>query len=74
MRYVYISLIVAITALVLLFKIQNFSAVTVSLFGASLTMPVSLLIIGVYVLGMFTGSALFGLIRGWIKGATGKAG
>ena len=69
MRYVYISLIVVVTALVLLFKIQNFEAVTVSLFGASITMPASLLIIVVYTLGMVSGSALLGLLRGWVKGA-----
>ena len=50
MRYVYISLIVVVTAVVLLFKIQNFEAVTVSLFGAGITMPTSLLIFVVYTL------------------------
>jgi len=66
-------LIVAITAIVLLFKIQNFTAVTVSLLGASVTMPVSLLIAGVYVLGMLTGSALLGLLRSFLTGAMRKA-
>jgi len=72
MRYVYISLIVAVTVVVLAFKIQNLTAVTVSLFGASLTMPVSLLIVGVYILGMLTGSVLLGLVRGSVRGARGK--
>ena len=69
MRYVYIALIVVVTVVVLLFKIQNFEAVTVSFFGASMTMPTSLLIIVVYVLGMVSGSALLGVLRGWVKGA-----
>jgi putative membrane protein len=69
MRYVYISLIVVVTAIVLLFKIQNFEAVTVSLLGASMTMPTSVLIIVVYTLGMVSGSALLGLLRGWVRGA-----
>ena len=69
MRYVYISLIVVVTAVVLLFKIQNFEVVTLSLFGASITMPTSLLVILVYTLGMVSGSALLGLLRGWVKGA-----
>lgn len=72
MRYVYIVLIVAVTAAVLLFKIQNFTAVTVSLFSASVTMPVSLLILGIYLLGMLTGSMLLGVLRGWVRGATRK--
>jgi putative membrane protein len=69
MRYVYISLIVVVTAIVLLFKIQNFEAVTVSLLGASMTLPTSVLIIVVYTLGMVSGSALLGLLRGWVRGA-----
>ncbi|MBK7676060.1 DUF1049 domain-containing protein [Accumulibacter sp.] len=72
MRYVYIGLIVVVTAVVLLFKIQNLTSVTVSLFSMSLTMPVSLLVIGVYILGMLSGSALWSLLRGWLHGATRK--
>jgi uncharacterized integral membrane protein len=70
MRYVYIGLIIVATAVVLLFKIQNLTSVTVSLFSMSLTMPVSLLIIGVYLLGMLTGTTLWSLLRGWMHGAT----
>jgi len=69
MRYVYIGLIIIVTAVVLLFKIQNLTSVTVALFGMSLTMPVSLLVIVVYLLGMLTGSALWSLLRGWMQGA-----
>jgi hypothetical protein len=38
----------------------------------SLTLPVSLLIFGVYILGMLTGSALWSLLRGFLRGAKGK--
>ena len=72
MRYVYIGLIVVVTAVVLLFKIQNLTSVTVSLFSMSLTMPVSLLVIGVYILGMLSGSALWSLLRGWLQGAKSR--
>jgi len=72
MRYIYIFLIVAVSVVVLTFKIQNLTVVTVSLFGASLTMSASLLTIGIYILGMLTGSALLGLVRGWVKGARGR--
>ena len=44
MRYVYIRLIVAFTALVVLFKFQNLETVTVSLFSASMTLSVSTLV------------------------------
>lgn len=63
MRFLYIGLIVVITAIVLLFKIQNLQAVTISLFSASLTLPVSLLVFGIYALGMLTGGSVLALLR-----------
>jgi lipopolysaccharide assembly protein A len=70
MRYVYIVLIVLLTVTVLIFTFQNLTSVTVSLLSMSATLPVSTLVILVYLLGMVTGSALFGLVRSWILGAT----
>jgi lipopolysaccharide assembly protein A len=68
-RYVYIALIVALTAVVLLFKLQNLQMVTVSFLSASFTLPVSLLLILVYVLGMLTGGFLLALVRTSVRGA-----
>jgi uncharacterized integral membrane protein len=73
MRLLYIALIVVFTALVVLFKFQNLQAVTISLFGMSATLPASVLVFLVYVLGMFTGGSLLALLRTWIRGATRKA-
>ncbi len=69
MRVVYIGLIVVFTAIVLLFKIQNLETATVTLFSASVTLPVSVLVVGVYVLGMLSGSFLVSVLRSWIRGA-----
>jgi uncharacterized integral membrane protein len=66
------ALIVAFTALVLLFKVQNFETATVSFFSLSFTLPVALLVIGIYVLGMLTGGALFALLRSWFAGARNR--
>jgi uncharacterized integral membrane protein len=63
MKYVYVALIVVIAGIVLLFKVQNLTSVTVSLFGASLTLPVSILVLLVYVLGMLTGGMVLALLR-----------
>ncbi|MEN9544144.1 MAG: hypothetical protein RLZZ598_977 [Pseudomonadota bacterium] len=63
MRYVHIGLIVLLTSIVLMFKFQNLQSVTVQFFAFSMTVPVTLLILLVYVLGMFTGGALWGLIK-----------
>lgn len=72
MRYIYMALIVAFTAIVLLFKFQNLETVTVSLGTMSVTLPVSVLVAVVYVLGMATGGALLSLLRSWIHGASAK--
>jgi uncharacterized integral membrane protein len=69
LRYVYIALIVVLTALVLLFKLQNLEQVTVSLLSASFTMPVSVLLVLVYALGMLTGGFVLALVKTWVKGA-----
>ena len=69
MRTLYIGLIIVFTALVLLFKFQNLESATVSLFSASLTLPVSILVFGVYVLGMLTGGCLYALLKTWVRGA-----
>lgn len=70
MRFVYIVLVVVATAIVALFKFQNLEMVTVSLFTATFTLPVSVLIFLVYVLGMLTGSSLLALLRSWVARAS----
>jgi len=74
MKYLYIALIVAFTAIVVLFKFQNLETVTVSLLSASLTLPVSALVLAIYVLGMFTGGIVLALLRGWVRGASRRPG
>jgi uncharacterized integral membrane protein len=73
MRYLYIGLIVVFTALVLLFKFQNLETATVSLFSASVTLPLSILVFSIYVLGMLTGGCLLALLRTWISRARQSA-
>lgn len=70
MRYVYMALIAILAAIIVLFKFQNLDSVTVSLFAASVTMPVSVLVLLIYVLGMLTGGFLLALLRAWVRGAT----
>lgn len=63
MKYVYILCLILLITLILFFKVQNIDTVTVSLFSASLTLPVSILIFLVYLLGMFTGAFLLSLLK-----------
>jgi len=73
MRYVYMALIAILAGIIILFKVQNLEAVTVSLFAASVTMPVSVLVLLIYLLGMLTGGFLLALVRSWVHGATRRS-
>jgi putative membrane protein len=71
-RYLYIALIVIFVGIVVLFKIQNMESVTVSLFSMSVTLPTSVMVLLVYILGMFTGGFVLGLLRTWTNKATSR--
>jgi len=71
-RYLYIALAAILVIVVLLFKVQNTDSVTVSLFSLQATMPTSVMIIGVYVLGMFTGGFVLGFLRTLTHKATAR--
>ncbi len=73
MRYVYTGLMVVALAIVILFIVQNLSSVTVTLLGLSATMSVSVLVLGVYLLGMLTGGVMWSLLRTSARGASGSA-
>lgn len=70
MRYVYIVLVAAFTILVVMFMGQNLQNATVSLLSWSVTLPVSIVALLFYVLGMLTGGFLLACLRSWIRGAT----
>jgi len=67
MRYLYLALMILLTAAVLVFTGQNLSHVTVRLLSMQARLPLALLVIVVYILGMFTGSSLLMLVRTWLR-------
>jgi uncharacterized integral membrane protein len=69
-RYFYIAAIALVTIVVASFKFQNIESATISLFTMSLTLPLSLLVMLVYFLGMLTGGFVLGLLRSWTHAAT----
>lgn len=69
MRYVYIALITALVGLVIVFAFQNVGHVTVSLLDMRITLPLYMLVVLVYFLGMMTGGFMLTLVRNWIHGA-----
>jgi putative membrane protein len=66
LTHLYIGLIVVFTALVVPFQFQNLGNATISLFSASITLPLSTLVLAIYVPGMLTGGFLLALLRTWI--------
>jgi lipopolysaccharide assembly protein A len=72
MRYVYATLIGVLIVIVVLFSLQNVSAVTISFLTMSATLPLALLVMLVYLSGVFTGGFVLALLRSWIHGASRK--
>jgi lipopolysaccharide assembly protein A len=69
LRNLYVGLTVVLAGVVLLFMLQNLQIVTVSFLAASVTLPVFVVVIVVYFLGMLTGGLLTALLRTSIRGA-----
>ncbi|MDP1672718.1 MAG: LapA family protein [Burkholderiales bacterium] len=68
MRYLYWSLIILFTAAIILFNLQNLDSVTITFLNIKATLPLALLVIAVYVLGMTTGGLLTAALGQWIRG------
>ncbi len=54
---------IVLIAIVVVFVLQNFTQVTLSLFSINVSMPLALLIVLVYLLGMLTGHTFVSMIR-----------
>ena len=69
MRWLYLTLIVVLAAATLVFILQNWDLVTMSLLGFSIRAPLAILIAAVYVVGAITGGSLFALLRRSYRGS-----
>ena len=63
MRWVYLAVIVVLALVTLIFALQNFQSVTVSFLRLQFSMPLAVLVIAIYVLGMATGGSARALVR-----------
>ena len=63
MRALYISVLILIVAALAIFAYQNNESVTLQYFRRSITLPISLLIVVVYVLGMLSGWTVVAFLR-----------
>lgn len=72
MRYLYGAVVFLLTVAMLVFMGQNINSVTISFLTLRFTMPLFLVVVLTYVLGMVTGGSLVGLLRGLFLRATGR--
>jgi putative membrane protein len=63
MRWLYLIVIIAFAAAIVIFVLQNREVISMSFLGFSLRAPIALLAVIVYVLGAITGGSLFALLR-----------
>jgi uncharacterized integral membrane protein len=63
MRWVYLLLLVAIVAVIVVFVAQNREDATVTLFNKNITAPLALFFAVVYFLGMWSGGTVVGFLK-----------
>ena len=67
MRFFQATILIVFLAMVAAFAIQNNGLAKVSFLIWEISAPLSILIVGVYVLGMLSGGAVFGFVRRSIR-------
>ncbi|TVS20662.1 MAG: DUF1049 domain-containing protein [Planctomycetaceae bacterium] len=70
MRVIYAAVLLLFVAAVAVFCVQNLGSVAISYLGWQVMVPLSLLVVVVYLLGMVTGWGLLSLLRRSIRRAT----
>lgn len=63
MRWFHMTVVAVLAIAFLIFAVQNLQSATVAFLGFSFTMPLAILFIIVYLLGMATGGSAWSLIR-----------
>lgn len=72
MRHLYTSLIIIFSLLVFIFIFQNLTNVSIHFFSAVISMPISLLALMIYFIGMASGGVLVSSLRTAVQRATKK--
>jgi len=63
MRWVYLVLLVVIVTMIVVFFAQNRENQTLQFFNQSITAPLYLFFVAVYLLGMWTGGTVVGFVK-----------
>jgi uncharacterized integral membrane protein len=69
MRWIYLGIIILFAAATIIFALQNFEIVTMSLLGFNARVPLALVVAIAYLLGAATGGSLFALLRRSYQGS-----
>ncbi|MBN2346187.1 MAG: LapA family protein [Candidatus Aminicenantes bacterium] len=73
MRIVYLALLVLLGGVTLVFALQNLQAITVSFLGWGVRLPIALVVVGAYALGMASGGSVLAFLR-WTLHRSRKVG
>lgn len=73
MRIVHTVLVVLFVLALVIFCVQNIEKVSISYLGWSMSIRLPILVLLVYLLGMFTGWSIFSFLRRSLQGVTKKA-
>lgn len=63
MRILYLALIILLAGVTILFALQNLQTITVSFLNWSVTLPIALVVMGAYALGMVSGGSVLAFLR-----------
>ena len=74
MRWIHLAVIIVFALAMLIFAAQNFQTVTIAFLGFSVSLPLALQAVIIYLLGMATGGSLFSLLRRSLAGSRSGAG
>jgi uncharacterized integral membrane protein len=69
MRWVHTTVIAVLAAAMLIFAIQNLQGVTMTFLNFRLSVPLAVLVVVIYLLGMATGGSLWALLRWALDGS-----
>lgn len=73
MRWIHLAVIIVFALATLIFAAQNFQTVTIAFLGFSVSLPLALQAVIIYLLGMATGGSLFSLLRRSLAGSRSLA-
>jgi uncharacterized integral membrane protein len=69
MRWIHLGIIILFALATIIFVLQNFEIVTISLLGFNARVPLALVVAIAYLLGAATGGSLFALLRRSYEGS-----